>query len=236
MPVIEICQGNGPSLIYGTIVPHKRIFLFGNTIIGSTNICARFSKDKLIVYQNNHVRYRLKETNKWNSTLRFILPICIFFLCCIFLMLLPQYDNFLMFLTVASIIITPGFFNPQYVILENDLEIGFSLETGRKPIKSFSMRNDTYHLYLHSHERYSLFKNEEQIALYRRELEKGRSRYWIYYTPDEPIEMIGLFCLWIDMYYYDDVRGITIIKTTGPPDKHPEYTFWRPKDIVEKIP
>jgi len=158
MPVIEICQGNGPSLIYGTIAPHKRIFLFGKTIIGSTNICARFSKDKLIIYQGNHVKYRLKETNKLNSTLRFILPICILLLWCIFLILLPQYDDFLMFLTTASIIITPGFCKPQYIILEDDLEIGFSLRKGRKAIKNFSMRNDTYHLCIHSHERYSLFK------------------------------------------------------------------------------
>ncbi len=232
MPAIEICQGSGPSLICGTIAPHKRIFLFGKTVIGSTDICAPFSKDKLIIYQDDHVKYRLKEANKLNSALRLILPTCMLLLWCVFLICFPQYDDFLIFPAVASIIITPAFFKPQYVILENDLEIGFSLRKGRKAIKSFSVRNDTYRLCIHSQERYSLFKNEEQIALYRRELEKGRSRYGIFYTADEPIEMIELFCLWIDMYYYDDVRGITILKTSGPPDKHPEYTFWRPKDLA----
>ncbi len=60
MPVMEI-QGDGPSLVYGPIIPHhKRTFLIGNTVIGLSNKFSGFQKDKLVILQDNRPKYRLK--------------------------------------------------------------------------------------------------------------------------------------------------------------------------------
>lgn len=237
MPMIEIYQGNGPSLVYGTNIPHKRTFLIGNAIVGLTNKCSGFSKDKLIIFQDGHPKYRLKESSRLNWALKLFLPMCVLFLCFVLFIFFPQYEFlcvllFLFFATATGISI-----NRQYSIFEDGEEIGFSQERWIKPISSFSIRNHTYRICAHSHERYSLFKDGMQIALYNRRLEKAKNRYLIYYSADEPLEIIELFCLWIDMFNYDDERGRTILKTFSVyPDKHPEYTFWRPADIEQKNP
>lgn len=231
MPLIEIYQGNGPSLVYGPKVPHKRAFLLDNTTVGLTNKYSGFSKDKLVIFQNGHLKYRLKESNRLNWALNFILPICVLFLCFMLSIFLPQYESLWVLLLLTSIIMVRSFINRQYAIFENGEKIGISLERWIKPTSSFSIRNSTYRIYSHNHERYSLFKDEMQIALYNRKLEKGRNKYLIYYTAAESIEIIELFCVWIDMFHYNDERGRIVLKTFAFSDKHPEYALWRPKDI-----
>ena len=230
MPIMEI-QRNGPDLAYAPIMPHhKRTFLLGNTVIGLSNKFSGFQKDKFVILQDNHLKYRLKEKSRLNWAFRHFLPVCIFALCFLFLIFFPRCEVLAVILFIASLIIIKGFFNAQYAIIENNVEIGFSMEKRKTSISSFSIKEDIYHIHSHSHERYSLFKNKTQIALYERTLEKGKNKYFVYYA-DEPKEIIELFGLWIDMYNYNDSRGRTIIRTFGLPDKHPEFTLWRPKDI-----
>lgn len=234
MPMIEICQGNDPGLVYGINIkiPHKRAFLFGSLTVGLTNKYSRFSRDKLVIFQDGHVKYRLKESNRLNWALNSILPMCLLLLCFMFFIFFPQYEALWVSLFLIFIIIVVGSINRQYSVLEGEKEIGFSQERWIKPISSFSIRSNTYRIYSHSHERYSLLKDGIQIALYSRNLEKSKNKYLIYYSENEPLEIIELFCLWIDMFNYDDGRGRTILKTFRLyPDKHTEYTFWRPEDI-----
>ena len=232
MPMIEIYQGNAQSLVYGLKTPHKRTFLFGSLTVGLTNKYSCFSKDKLIIFQGGQVKYRLKESNRLNWALNSILPICVLLLCFTFFIFFPQYGALWVSLFLVFIILVVGSINRQYSIFEGEEEIGFSQERWINPISSFSIRNNNYRIYSHSHEHYSLFKDGIQIALYSRKLEKSKSRYLIYYSADEPLEVIELFCLWIDMFHYDDNRGRTILKTFNlHPDKHTEYTFWRPEDV-----
>lgn len=232
MPIMEIDQGGRASLIYGLDTPHRRTFLVGDTIIGATNKCPWFLKDKLIFFQDGHMKYRARETNRLNWALRSFLPVCIFFLCLSMLIFFPQYEAFGVILVIASFMIADSFFYPQYAIFKGDVEIGY-VRTARKDSigRAFSINDDIYRIYVHSHEQYSLFKNGVQIALYKRKLENYRSRYHIYYDPERSVEVIQLFCLWIDLFYYDDVGGRIILKTFRHFDKHPEYTVWRPKDL-----
>lgn len=235
MPMIEIYQGNGSSSVYGTNIPHKRTFLIDNVIVGLTNKCSGFSKDKLIIFQDGQPKYRLKESNRLNWALKLLLPICVLFLCFVLFIFFPQYEILCVLLFLFFAITSSISINRQYTIFENEEKIGFSQERWIKPISSFLMQNSTYRICSHSHERYSLFKGEKQIALYNRKLEKAKNRYLIHYSADEPLEIIELFCLWIDMFNYDDERGRTIIKTFSiHPDKHPEYTIWRPEDVEQK--
>lgn len=234
MPMIEISQGNGPGLVYGINIkiPHERTFLFGSLTVGLTNKYSRFSKDKLIIFQDGQIKFRLKESNRLNWALNSVLPICVLLLCFTLFIFFPQYEALWVSLFLVFIILVVGSINRQYSIFEGEEEIGFSQERWIKPISSFSIRNNNYRIYSHSHERYSLFKDGIQIALYNRKLEKSKNRYLIYYSADEPLEVIELFCLWIDMFHYDEGRGRTILKTFNlHPDKHTEYTFWRPKDV-----
>ncbi len=217
-------------------VPPKRTFLFGGMTVGITNKYSRFSKDKLVIFQDGHVKYRLKESNRLNWALRSILPICVLLLCFTLFIVFPQYEAWWVLLFLIFTVMVVGSVNRQYSVFEGEEEIGASQERWIKPIGSFSIRNSTYRICSHSHERYSLFKDGMQIALYNRKLEKSKNRYLIYYSADEPLEIIELFCLWIDMFHYDDGRWTTL-KTFGlHPDKHPEYTFWRPIDIEQKNP
>lgn len=229
MPMIELHQGNRTELIYGSKIPHKRTFMLSNTIIGLSNKHSGFSKDKLIIFQDGHINYILKETNRLNWALRRILPICVLFLCFTLQILFPYYELLWVLLFIASIMMAHSFINQQYAVFDGKEKVGFSLI---KPLNCFSIQNNIYCIYSHSHECYSLLKNETQIALYTRMLAKSKSKYLIYYSAEEPIEIIELFCLWIDMFNYDDERGRTILKTFNLfPDKYIEHTVWRPKDV-----
>lgn len=233
MPLIEICQENRSSFVYGSKIPHKRTFTLNHTIIGLSNKTSGFLKDKLMVFQDGRLKYRMKESNRFSWALNRFLPIFVLFPCVILCIFLPQYDFLWILLLLLSIVITSGFIARQYTIFEGGMEIGVSQEKWTKSVRSFSIQGNTYRIYSHSHERYSLFKNEIQIALYERKLEKSKNRYLIYYAIDESIEIIELFCFWIDMFYYDDERGIIILKTYPLSDKHPEYMLWRPKDVEQ---
>lgn len=234
MPMIEISQGNGPGLVFGinAEIPHRRTFLLGSLTVGLTDKYSHFSKDKLVIFQDGHVKYRLKESNRLNWALNSILPVCVLLLGFTLSIFFPQYEALWKSLSFIFIIMILTSVNQQYSIFEGEEEIGFSQERWIKPISSFSIRNSNYRIYSHSHERYSLFKDGIQVGLYNRKLEKWKNRYLIYYSADEPLEIIELFCLWIDMFHYDNGGGRTVLKTfTLRPDKHTEYTFWRPKDV-----
>lgn len=231
MPMIEIYQENDPGLVYDVNlkIPHRRAFLFDGIPVGLTNKFSRFSKDKLIIFQDGHTKYRLKESNRWNWALNSVLPVCALLLCFALFIFFSQNEGLWVSLFLVFIIMVVGSINRQYSIFEGEEKIGFSQERWIKPISSFLIRNNTYRVCTHSHERYSLFKDGTQIALYNRKLDKSKSRYLIYYSADEPLEIIELFCLWIDMFHYDDGRGRITLKTVSlRPDKHPEYTLWRP--------
>ncbi len=228
MPVMEIRQVGGKSSIYGLKIPHRRTFLREDTIVGLSNRSSGFQKDKLVVFQGDRPKYRVREIDRSNWALRSLLPAGVFLLCLAFLIAAPRYKAFAVLLMISSILMSKSLFAPQYAVLEDDVEIGAL--RGKDPAKGFSRRKEIYHIHSHSEERYSLFKNGTQVALYKRELEKRRNKYLICYASEEPPERIELFCLWIDMSIYDNERGLTILKTYGPPDKHPEYTSWRPRD------
>ena len=232
MPAMEIRQGDAPSVVYGLKTAHRRAFLVGSTIIGLSNKFSGFQKDKLVIFQNGRIKYRLKETDRLNWALRFFLPVVNFLLCLLFCAFFPQHEPLMVILFIASLVVIHNLFRPRYAVFEEATEIGVSGGNGEISTRSFSIKKDIYRLYYHSGERYSLFKNGTQIAVYEQKLENWRNQYLVYYAAEEPREMIELFGLWIDMEHYNDSHGRTLLKSYPLlPDKHPEYALWRPEDM-----
>ena len=123
MPLIEICQENRSEFVYGSKIPHKRTFTLNHTIIGLSNKTSGFSKDKLMVFQDGRLKYRMRESNRLSWALTRFLPICVLFPCCMFYIFLPQYDFLWILLLLLSIVITSGFIARQYTIFEDRMEI-----------------------------------------------------------------------------------------------------------------
>lgn len=178
----------------------KAQFFFNESFLGTSEYQHGFFMKEISVFQNSKLEYRLKESNRFIWFLRN----CLYLISFIFQI----------------------FLCPKYTIFDNKGKvIGNSHENCFRPARTFTIYNNLYHILIHKNSYFSLFKNGIQIALY----ERKKNEYFIYYSDDESVETIGLFCLFIDLNFFTNYNG-RITKVIVLHDSHPEYTTWRPKE------
>ena len=177
------------AVIYKKQLKKEFQFFRDGIMIGTSRYTYSFLMDEIIVYQGSIPKYKFKETNHFIWFLR----------------------NCLL---LVSFIITL-FVNGRYTIYEDEKEIGYTLEKWIKPIEHFMLHGDCYRLLPHKGNCFSLTKNGEQIALYTKQPEKmleiRPDTYDIDYDINEPIEIIELFCLFIDVFFFTPYNGTSHI-------------------------
>lgn len=145
----------------------------------------------------------------------------------------PRYLVLRKCLPLLSLVIAL-FINGRYTIYEGEAEVGRALEKWVKPIETFLLHGDRYRLSVHRGNRFSLTKNGGQIALYQKRpektLEASPGAYDIDYDVNEPLELIELFCLLIDVFFFTPYTGASHINVLVPHDPCPERAHWRPKE------
>ena len=196
------------AVIYKKQLKKEFQFFRDEIMIGTSRYTYGFSMDEIVVYQNSVPKYQFKENDRFIWFLRNCLP--------------------LLSLIIAALL------NGRYAIFEDDIEIGYAREKWIKPISSFVIRNDVYQLFVHEGNRFSLMKNGIQVALYTKRCEEWLKSqpltYDIDYDKSEEIEIIELFCLFIDVFFFTPYNGSSHIKVIVPHDRYPEHTLWQPKE------
>lgn len=189
--------------------PKKARFFFNDSFLGTSEYQHGFFMKEILIYQHDTLLYRFKETDRVIWVLRNCLYLISFvlqiFLC------------------------------PKYTIFDGKEEIIGNFQKNRfGAARIFTMYNNQYHLFTHKNNSFSLIKDGKQIALYKKGslkwLECCPDTYDIYYSSDEPVEIIGLFCLIIDLMFFTDCGGRTITEVIVLHDPHPEYAAWRPEE------
>ena len=104
--------------------------------------------------------------------------------------------------------------NRRYTIFEDNIKIGYTKDKWVSAIRNFMIHDDLYYMSTHKNEKFSLLKNGKQIASYSKEpvkIQKAQQNtYHISYTVTEPVEIIELFCLIIDLFHFTDYDGKAI--------------------------
>lgn len=183
-------------------------FFCNGMLIGTTRYTYGFLMDEIKIYMNSILKYRFSETNHAIWFLRKCIPIISLFLSTLF--------------------------NGRYSFFEDNEKIGYAKEKWLKPIETFIIRDDFYHLSAHKNEIFSLEKNGKQIALYRKPpiemLKVQPNTYCIEYSAEIEIEIVELFCLLVDLLFFTHYNGKTVLKVIVPYDPHPEYALWHPDE------
>ena len=117
---------------------HSEFYRDG-VLIGTSRYTYGFLMDEIVIYKDNSLKYRFSETNRIVWFLRNCIPL-------------------------ISLVIS-FFLNGRYIIFDKNIKIGHSEERWLKPVESFIIQDDHYHLFTHKNEQFSLTKNGEQIAL-----------------------------------------------------------------------
>lgn len=196
------------AVIYKKQLKKEFQFFRDEIMIGTSRYTYGFLVDEIVVYQNSVPKYQFKENDRFIWFLRNCLP--------------------LLSLIIAALL------NGRYAIFEDDIEIGYAREKWIKPISSFVIRDDIYQLFVHQGNRFSLMKNGIQVALYTKRCEEWLKSqpltYDIDYDKNEEIEIIELFCLFIDVFFFTPYNGSSHIKVIVPHDRYSEHTLWQPKE------
>lgn len=187
----------------------KANFFFNESFFGISEYQHGFFMKEILIYRNDTLLYHLKETNR----VIWILRNCLYLI------------SFILQL----------FLYPQYTIFdEKGKIIGYSEGSWFRPKKTFTIDNNQYNIRVHKNNSFSLTKNSIQIALYEKKpfkwLESRPDTYYTFYNDSEPVEIIGLFCIFIDLIFFTDCGGRTITNVFVPYDPHPECTRWRPDE------
>ena len=185
------------STIYKKWEKEVKRYFRNEIMIGTSRETHLFWMKEITVYRGNTSLYSIKETDR-----------CFwFFTHCLYPISL--------FLQM--------FFCRKYEIFEGDELVGASQNTHTKPARTFTIHSDEYCLFVHKSNQFSLTRNGKQIALYKR---ASASAYSVDFDQDEPIEIIDLFCLFIDETFFDDHRTAKIYVFRDP---HSEHTLWNPE-------
>lgn len=188
-------------------------YIQNGVVIGTARHTNGFAMEELAVYQNDVPKYSLKEVDRvfW------------VFYHCLYLI------SFALQLFLA----------PRYKIYEGEEMVGASLEPHTKPARTFRIHQDEYRLFLHAENRFSLTKNGVQIALYTKRPEASILRaappwpthtYDVLYEKGEQMDVIRLFCLFIDKRFFLKYNGLSHQKYIVPRDPYSHHTLWQPKE------
>lgn len=196
------------TVIYKEHLKKERQFFRDGLMIGMSRGKDGICMDEIVVYQNDAPKYSLREDSRvfW-FFYHWLYPVS----CAVQLLLAHRYKVF-----------------------EDGKEIGFSKEKRTEPPRTFLIHDDEYRLFEHKGNQFSLTKNGIQVALYAKRPEEmlkcKPDTYDIDYDQDEAIEIIELFCLFVDMIFFTPMNGMTNIKVIVPSDPYPHHTLWQPKE------
>lgn len=180
-----------------------RQFYQNDILIGTSRNTHGLSMDEIAICKNNTRTMTLKETNFFVWFLRHIPILSIFFMI---------------------------FINSRFILLDNGKKIGYAKDKWFSPIRNFVIYGDIYKLYVHKNDNFSLTKNDTQIALYKKApySKHKNNTYFITFSPQESITIIQLFCIFIDLFFYDNYNGRVIEKNIVFNDRHTKHTLWSP--------
>lgn len=131
------------------------------------------------------------------------------------------------------------FFSLRYKVFEGEEMVGASLEPRTQPAMTFRIHQDEYRLFFHAGNQFSLTKNGVQIALYAKRSEGSVLRaapawpahtYDVLYEAGETVDVIRLFCLFIDKRFFLKCDGRSHQKYIVPHDPYSHHTLWQPKE------
>ena len=200
-------------------------FFRDNILIGTAKYTSGFSMDEIMIYQNDQPKYRFKETSYVIWFFKQCLPAII-----LILTFLLNWSPVFFFVSLALMLLS----NRRYTIFEDNIKIVYTKDKWVSAIRNFMIHDDLYYMSTHKNEKFSLLKNGKQIASYSKEpvkIQKAQQNtYHISYTVTEPVEIIELFCLIIDLFHFTDYDGTTTLKILVFRDPHPEYTQWKPEE------
>ena len=181
-----------------------RKFYQNDILVGTSRNTHGFAMDEIVIYQNTTQKIVLKETNFFIWFLRHIPSLSIFFML---------------------------FINSRFILLEGGKTIGYTKDKWFVPIRNFVIHKDTYKLYAHKNDNFSLTKNNIQIALYKKEsyAKHKNNTYSIFYSSRESIAIIQLFCIFIDLFFYDNYNGRVVEKNIVFYDRYVQHTLWSPE-------
>jgi len=190
--------------IYRKDCKKLRQFYQNNIFIGTSRNTHGFLMDEITVYQDGIEKIKLKEVNYFVWFLRHIPIFSIFFMLLI---------------------------NSRFVFLEDGKNIGYTADKWFRPVRNFIIHGNTYQLYAHKNNFFSLLKNGVQVSLYKKlpYSKCKRNTYYISFLPQESLEIIQLFCIFIDLFFYDNYNGRIIEKNVVFSDHHSEHLFWSPE-------
>lgn len=180
-----------------------REFYQDNIIIGTSRNTHGFSMNEIVVYQNKIPKVSLREINLFTWFLRHIPIISIFFML---------------------------FINSRFVFIQDGKKIGYAKDKWFTPIRNFVIYEDIYKIYIHKNNIFSLTKNGIQVALYKKESHPKNkcNTYSISFSQQESPEIIQLFCIFIDLFFFDCYNGRVIEKNIVFSDHHADHTLWTP--------
>ncbi len=175
--------------------------------IGKANYTFGITLWKLCVYSKEDFTFELKQTN-WFLKLLNILPVL-------------NLETFTPFKYFESL---------QYN--------GYSRKKFLKAAFLFHMGNEIYELRQHNDNICSLMKNEIQVAVYKKEpfSFSEKNRYTVKYSNDmvDNLQLILLFCIFIDVVFYSNKRRVSLVKYERDviinKDKYSERSLWRAKE------
>ena len=182
-------------------------------VIGTARHTNGFAMEDIQVFREGAPSLSLRETDRW------------FWVC---------YHWLLWFSIIAQ-----TFFSLRYKIFEGEKVVGGSLEPRTKPANTFRIHQDEYRLFLHAENQFSLTKNGVQIALYAKRQEGSVLRaappwsthtYDVLYEAGEQVDVIRLFCLYIDKRLFLKYNGLSHQKYIVPLDPYSNHTLWQPKE------
>lgn len=181
--------------------------------IGTVRQTNGFAMEDIEVFREGAPNLGLRETDRW------------FWVC---------YRWLLWFSIIAQ-----TFFSKRYKVFEGEEVVGGSLEPRTRPASTFRIRQDRYRLFLHAGNRFSLTKNGVQVALYTKRPEGSALRaappwpthtYDVLYEAGEPLDVVRLFCLYIDKGFFIKYDGRSHRKYIAPHDPYAHHALWQPKE------
>lgn len=193
--------------------PDKKLvhYVQNGAVIGSARQTNGVAMENIEVFRDGAPNLSLRETDRW------------FWVC---------YRWLLWFSMIVQL-----FFSLRYKVFEGEEMVGGSLEPRTQPAMTFRIHQDEYRLFFHAGNRFSLTKNGVQIALYAKRPEPPALRaapdwpahtYDVLYEEGEQLDVIRLFCLFIDKRFFLQYNGRFHQKYIVPLDPYSHHTLWKP--------